>query len=223
MNQPSSIPISSLSIGDIVKIPSLPNISSMTILNINQCGTRVKGSEQSIEQEDKKQTFFDYNISNMTPVVKIGVDENIRNKSLDKEKKSANIVVDQKSSPEQNYSENQNSQIIQSVDQKQNNESNNMTENNQTVSSETPEVVQSTAVNNTVKAIAQTVQVAKEVAAAKSTPNYVKPTGSFSARAFGEQNNIPYAVALAYLKTNAKEAGKQSAGRGRPTILYTFE
>lgn len=221
--QTSTIPISSLSIGDIVKIPSLPNISSMTILNINQCGTRVKGSEQSIEQEDKKQTFFDYNISNMTPVVKIGVDENIRNKSLDKEKKSANIVVDQKSSLEQNYSENQNSQIIQSVDQKQNNESNNMTENNQTVSSETPEVVQSTAVNNTVKAIAQTVQVAKEVAAAKSTPNYVKPTGSFSARAFGEQNNIPYAVALAYLKTNAKEAGKQSAGRGRPTILYTFE
>ncbi len=219
--QTSTIPISSLSIGDIVKIPSLPNISSMTILNINQCGTRVKGSEQSIEQEDKKQTFFDYNISNMTPVVKIGVDENIRNKSLDKEKKSANIVVDQKSSLEQNYSENQNDQLIQSVDQKTNNQQNNMSEQNTQV--ETPEVVQSTAVNNTVKAIAQTVQVAKEVAAAKSTPNYVKPTGSFSARAFGEQNNIPYAVALAYLKTNAKEAGKQSAGRGRPTILYTFE
>ena len=214
--QTSTIPISSLSIGDIVKIPSLPNISSMTILNINQCGTRVKGSEQSIEQEDKKQTFFDYNISNMTPVVKIGVDENIRNKSLDNEKKSANIAVDQKSSPEQN------GQIIQSVE-KTKNESNNMTENNQTVSSVTPEVVQSTAVNNTVKAIAQTVAVAKEVAAAKSTPNYVKPTGSFSARSFSESNNIPYAVALAYLKTNAKEAGKQSAGRGRPTILYTFE
>ena len=212
-------PISSLSIGDIVKIPSLPNISSMTILNINQCGTRVKGSEQSIEQEDKKQTFFDYNISNMTPVVKIGVDENIRNKSLDKEKKSANIVVDQKSSPEQNY------QSIQSVDQKLKNESNNMTDQNnqETQNSVVETPVVSTAVNNTVKAIAQTVQVAKEVAAAKSTPNYVKPTGSFSARAFGEQNNIPYAVALAYLKTNAKEAGKQSAGRGRPTILYTFE
>ncbi len=217
--QTSTIPISSLSIGDIVKIPSLPNISSMTILNINQCGTRVKGSEQSIEQEDKKQTFFDYNISNMTPVVKIGVDENIRNKSLDKEKKSANIVVDQKSSPEQNY------QSIQSVDQKLKNESNNMTDQNnqETQNSVVETPVVSTAVNNTVKAIAQTVQVAKEVAAAKSTPNYVKPTGSFSARAFGEQNNIPYAVALAYLKTNAKEAGKQSAGRGRPTILYTFE
>lgn len=217
--QTSTIPISSLSIGDIVKIPSLPNISSMTILNINQCGTRVKGSEQSIEHEDKKQTFFDYNISNMTPVVKIGVDENIRNKSLDKEKKSANIVVDQKSSPEQNY------QSIQSVDQKLKNESNNMTDQNnqETQNSVVETPVVSTAVNNTVKAIAQTVQVAKEVAAAKSTPNYVKPTGSFSARAFGEQNNIPYAVALAYLKTNAKEAGKQSAGRGRPTILYTFE
>ena len=212
----NTIPISSLSIGDIVKIPSLPNINSMVILNINQCGTRVKGSEQSIEQEDKKQTFFDHNISNSTPVVKIGVDENIRNKSLDNEKKSANIVVDQKSSPEQK------DQTIQSVNNNQDsqpeNKSNNMTDQNN--QSETPA---STAVNNTVKAIAQTVAVAKQVAAEKATPNYVKPAGSFSARAFGEQNNIPYAVALAYLKTNAKEAGKSGSGRGRPTILYSFE
>lgn len=210
MNQTSTISISSLSIGDIVKIPSLPNISSMTILNINQCGTRVKGSEQSIEQEDKKQTFFDHNISNSTPVIKIGVDQEIRNKSLDKEKNQANIVVNQ------------------SVDNTQNNQSNNKSntmseQNNQNVQSETPVVETSTAVNNVVKAIAQTVEVAKQVADAKNTPNYVRPTGNFSTRAFAELNNIQYAVALAYLKGNAKEAGKESKGRGRPTILYSFE
>lgn len=210
-------PISSLSIGDIVKIPSLPNISSMTILNINQCGTRVKGSEQSIEQEDKKQTFFDHNISNSTPVVKIGVDQEIRNKSLDKEKNSANIVVNQGSKVIQSL--NNNNQNSQS-----DNESNNMSEqNNQTVSPETPVVETSTAVNNVVKAIAQTVEVAKQVADAKNTPNYVRPTGSFSTKQFEELNAIPYAVALAYLKTNAKVAGKESKGRGRPTVLYTFE
>lgn len=223
MNQTSTISISSLSIGDIVKIPSLPNINQMTILNINPCGTRVKGSETTNRGENGEKTLsFDYNISNATPVEKIGVDSDIRNKSLDKEKNETNISLCQTSSQNKNNSESQNDQFIQSVE-KTKNESNNMTENNQAVSSETPEVVQSTAVNNTVKAIAQTVAVAKEVAAAKSTPNYVKPTGSFSARAFGEQNNIPYAVALAYLKINAKEAGKSGSGRGRPTILYSFE
>lgn len=204
-------PISSLSIGDIVKIPSLPNISSMTILNINQCGTRVKGSEQSIEQEDKKQTFFDHNISNSTPVVKIGVDQEIRNKSLDKEKNSANIGV------------NQNNKVIQLSDNQSNNQQNNMSqETNTQVDTQTP-VVESTAVNNTVRAIAQTVEVAKQVAEAKNTPNYVRPTGQFSTRQFAEVNNIQYAVALAYLKTNAKEVGKESKGRGRPTVLFSFE
>ena len=91
MNQTSTISISSLSIGDIVKIPSLPNINQMTILNINPCGTRVKGSETTNRGENGEKTLpFDYNISNATPVEKIGVDSDIRNKSLDKEKNETN-------------------------------------------------------------------------------------------------------------------------------------
>ena len=51
---------------------------------------------------------------------------------------------------------------------------------------------------------------------------FVAPTPEFSAKEFAEANKLPYPNALAYLKLNAKEVGKRSNGRGRPTVLYSL-
>lgn len=231
----SIVPISTLSIGDIVKVPSLSNMNQLTILNINACGTRVKGSETTNREQDNAKTIvFDHHISRQTPVEKIGVDEEIRNKWLDKEKNedkiggvngSGLISENKENSNKANINTDNNTQLSNSESnntQQNNKESNNMEQNN-VESNNTPEVVStSTAVNNTVKAIAQAVATTNKLAS--KTVNYVHPTGQFSTRMFAEQNNnLDYAIALAYLKLNAKVVGKQSAGRGRPTILYSFE
>lgn len=177
----------------IVKVPSLPNLSNLTILHSNSCGVTVKGSSTI----GKETTVFSHVISCQTPVVLV---------SNPPPKKQEIISAD---NPSQN---------LESGDNKENNS---IQSDNNMSSSELNTDTQSTETVNSVIESTQVTTAQKEVV--KSTPNFARPAGQFSTKEFAELNKIGYPTALAYLKTNAKSAGNRpQTGRGRPTALFTF-
>jgi len=194
-------PINQLSIGSIAKIPSLPNINSITVLHINFSGVRVKGSETL----DEKTTFFDHIVSGQTPVEKIGFDANIANQHAEKEAIREGIILqkaEKSLAPKEKGDKVEESKETIQSDNNNKLEETKMSDENTT--SETP-----------VAETAQNQQVTNQT--------FVAPTPEFSAKEFAEANKLPYPNALAYLKLNAKEVGKRSNGRGRPTILYSLK
>lgn len=177
----------------VVKIPSLPHISNLTILHSNSCGVTVKGSSTV----GKETTMFNHVISCQTPVVLVSNPPPKKIENID-ENTSQNLKSNDNKSDQSNLSTESNN-IMSEV--------NTDTQPTETVNS----VIESTQVTMTQK---QTVS---------STPNYARPSGNFSTKEFAELNKIGYPTALAYLKTNAKSAGNRpQTGRGRPTALFTF-
>lgn len=192
-------PINQLAIGSIAKIPSLPNINSITVLHINFSGVRVKGSETLKD----KTTFFDHIVSGQTPVEKIGFDANIANQHAEKEALKEGIILQK---AEKSLAPKEKGDKVEESKETIQSDNNKLEENNMSDENTTPE----TPVTET----AQTQEVTNQT--------FVAPAAEFSAKEFAEANKMPYPNALAYLKTNAKETGKRSNGRGRPTILYSL-
>lgn len=193
-------PINQLAIGSIAKIPSLPNINNVTVLHINFSGVRVKGSETLKD----KTTFFDHIVSGQTPVEKIGFDANIANQHAEKEALREGIIL-QKAEKSLAPKE-KGDKVEESKETIQSDNNNRLKETKMSDENTTPETP--------VAETAQNQQVTNQT--------FVAPTEQFSAKEFAEANKLPYPNALAYLKLNAKEVGKRSNGRGRPTILYSL-
>lgn len=193
-------PINQLAVGSIAKIPSLPNINNVTVLHINFSGVRVKGSETLKD----KTTFFDHIVSGQTPVEKIGFDANIANQHAEKEALREGIIL-QKAEKSLAPKE-KGDKVEESKETIQSDNNNRLKETKMSDENTTPETP--------VAETAQNQQVTNQT--------FVAPTEQFSAKEFAEANKLPYPNALAYLKLNAKEVGKRSNGRGRPTILYSL-
>lgn len=198
-------PINQLAIGSIAKIPSLPNINNITVLHINYSGVRVKGSETL----NDKTTPFEHIISGQTPVEKVGFNEEVAKEYSDKEElRQSELILskfEKKIDLVQNndiLKEDKSEEAVEQTSESDNkikqSTKNNMSDEN--ITSETP--------------VVETAQVQNQT--------FVAPSAEFSAKEFAEANKMPYPNALAYLKGNAKEAGKRSNGRGRPTILYSL-
>ena len=220
MNQTPTIPICNLSIGSIAKIPSLPNMGELTILNSNQCGVRVKGSETS----NDKTTSFDHTISCQTPVVLVGYNEEIAKENLAKQEKMRDMFgggenvqsflaeqeIDNKDNKD--LEDNEVNKFLDILDQS----NNNTDKNNQNMQNE------QSANNQNTKT--EKVENTENTDFSSLTNQYTRPSGNFTAREFSDLNKIQYSVALAYLKLNAKDMGKKpGGGRGRPTNLYSFD
>lgn len=202
-------PINQLAIGSIAKIPSLPNINNVTVLHINFSGVRVKGSETLKD----KTTFFDHIVSGQTPVEKIGFDENVAKQHAEKEALREGIILqkaEKSLEPAQNNDKMEEDKVIEQIDNtiKLKNNSNNSKINNKLEENNMSDTTENTT----------PVESTSEV----TNQTFVAPTEQFSAKEFAEANKLPYPNALAYLKLNAKEVGKRSNGRGRPTILYSL-
>lgn len=214
MNQTPTIPISNLSIGSIAKIPSLPHIGDITVLNSNSCGVRVKGTETL----NDKTTSFDHTISCQTPVVLVGYNEDVAKENLAKQEKMRDIFGDgdkgflAEDNKDNKTDDDKHSTKVENNDLEAQN--NNMTDNNmeQQQNNNSEQNNQTTENSDSPNSFTQ------------MTNSYTRPTGNFTAREFADLNNIQYNIALAYLKLNAKDKGKKTGGgRGRPTTLYSFD
>ena len=208
-------PINQLAIGSIAKIPSLPNINSITVLHINYSGVRVKGSETL----DNKTTPFEHIISGQTPVEKIGFNAEIAEKFAEKEALKEGIIlqkVEKTLDSKEKDSKVEEDKVIEQIDNAiklKNSNDSKISNNNNNKLEETKMSDENTTPETPVA----------ETTTEVTNQTFVAPTEQFSAKEFAEANKLPYPNALAYLKLNAEEVGKRSNGRGRPTVLYSLK